>query len=130
MTNLQEYWEGIYAEKAADSLSWFQEHADCSFRLIRETGTGLSSALIDVGGGASMLVDDLLGAGFTDLTVLDLSASAMKASKTRPGKAADNVAWIETDILNVELPKHGVNLWHDRAVFHFLTLQKEREIYV
>lgn len=125
-----EHWEGIYSTKPADSVSWFQQHAGCSLRLIRETGVSSSSAIIDAGGGASTLVDDLLLNGFTSLTVLDLSLSALRLSKSRIGTAAENVQWLAGDIVTIDLPAHAFDLWHDRAVFHFLTTEQDRQAYV
>jgi len=126
----KEHWEHIYATKAPHGVSWFQEHAERSIRLIRETGLLHSASIIDVGGGASTLVDDLIRGGYSNVTVLDLSAAAIAAAKKRLGAQADQVAWVEADVTEVSLPVHGYDLWHDRAVFHFLTSQQERSAYV
>ncbi|MBI4733318.1 MAG: class I SAM-dependent methyltransferase [Rubrobacteridae bacterium] len=126
----KEHWEEIYSTKETNSVSWFQEHAECSFKIIKETGVSSSGAIIDVGGGASKLVDDLLKNGFTNLTVLDLSSTALEASKNRLGDLSKRVNWLEANILEIDLPIHGFDIWHDRAVFHFLTSQQDREIYV
>lgn len=124
------HWNGVYAHKAADSVSWFQPHAEHSLDLIARTGLGRDAAIIDVGGGASTLADDLLAGGHTDLTVLDLSAAALHAAQARLGEAANRVSWIEADITEVELPAQRYDLWHDRAVFHFLTGEAQRAAYV
>ena len=124
------HWEQVYATKAPDSVSWFQEHAEHSLRIIQGTGLDKTAAIIDIGGGASTLVDDLLAEGYTNLTVLDLSAAALAVAKQRLGKSADSVRWIEGDITCVELPFHQFDMWHDRAVFHFLTDPADRHIYV
>lgn len=126
----KQHWENVYATRATDSVSWFQPHAELSLGLIHATGVGKDAAIIDVGGGASTLVDDLLAEGYTDLTVLDLSASALEAARQRLGRKAEQVRWIEADITTVELPARHYDVWHDRAVFHFLTLPAQREAYV
>ena len=126
----KDHWEKVYSTKATDAVSWFQPHADVSLNLINATGIGRHASIIDVGGGASVLVDDLLDHGFTDLTVLDLSAAALAAAQKRLGERASGVNWIEGDITKVGLPKSRYDIWHDRAVFHFLTDAEDRAAYV
>lgn len=126
----RDHWENIYRVKPAESVSWYQIHAEQSLRLIRESGIGRDAAIIDVGGGASTLVDDLLAAGWENLSVLDLSTSALQVARARLGARAATVRWIEADVIRAELPRHGHDLWHDRAVFHFLTTREEREAYI
>lgn len=126
----KDHWETVYSTKASDAVSWFQPHADFSVGLIKATGAGHEASIIDVGGGASTLVDDLLANGYTDLTVLDLSASALAAARNRLGAKAANVRWIEADITKADLPGHQFDIWHDRAVFHFLTTPEDRAAYV
>ena len=126
----KEHWEKVYATKATDAVSWFQEHAELSLDLIKSTGAGKDAGIIDVGGGASRLVDDLVAEGYTDLTVLDLSAAALNAARQRLGAQENKVRWIEADITQVELPRQRYDIWHDRAVFHFLTTPEQREAYV
>lgn len=126
----KQHWEKVYATKATDAVSWFQPHADLSLDLIKSTGAGKDAAIIDVGGGASTLVDDLLAEGYTDLTVLDLSAAALMAARQRLGAKEAQVRWIEADITQVDLPSKHYDIWHDRAVFHFLTAPEQREAYV
>ncbi len=126
----KEHWEKVYTSKATDAVSWFQPHADLSVDLIKGTGAALDAAIIDVGGGASTLVDDLLAAGYTDLTVLDLSAAALAAARRRLGSKASGVRWIEADVTQANLPAHHFDVWHDRAVFHFLTSPEDRAAYV
>ena len=128
--NSKQHWEQVYATKSSDSVSWFQEHADQSLRLIHNTGLGKEAAIIDVGGGASTLVDDLSSEGFSDLTVLDLSGAALTVARQRLGKRADAVHWTEGDITRAEFPVHRFDIWHDRAVFHFLTTPADRQAYV
>lgn len=126
----KKHWENVYSTKAATEVSWFQEHAALSLRLIREAGIASSASIIDVGGGASTLVDDLWANGYQHLTVLDLSGSALAAARIRLGSKAGRVEWVEGDILQADLPNHGYDVWHDRAVFHFLTGEAERHAYV
>jgi len=124
------HWEKVYQTKASETVSWYQEHAEQSLRLIHNTALGKDAAIIDVGGGASTLVDDLAAEGYTDLTVLDLSSAALAVAKQRLGKYADAVHWIEGDITLIELPAHRFDIWHDRAVSHFLTDLADRHAYV
>ena len=124
------HWENVYETKPAHAVSWFQEHPEHSLRLIRETGVSLEASIIDVGGGASTLVDDLLSAGYRSLTVLDLSGTALAAAQRRLGTQARSVQWIEANITEADLPFHAYDVWLDRAVFHFLTSPEERQAYV
>ncbi len=126
----KEHWEKVYSSKAIDAVSWFQPHADYSVGLIKAAGVGCDASIIDVGGGASTLVDDLLANGFTNLTVLDLSAAALAEARKRLGSIASRVRWIEADITRAALPANQYNVWHDRAVFHFLTKPEDRAAYV
>jgi SAM-dependent methyltransferase len=130
MVDREQHWENVYRNKATDEVSWFQQHAGASMRLIRETGVGLDAQIIDVGGGASVLVDNLLDAGYRHLTVLDLSESALAGTRTRLGDRASQVAWIASDITRAALPASTYDVWHDRAVFHFLTDPSDRARYV
>ena len=126
----KDHWEKVYTTKATNAVSWFQPHADTSVGLIKATGAALDASIIDVGGGASTLVDDLLALGYTNLTVLDLSAAALAAARQRLGSKASGVRWIEADITRANLPDREFDIWHDRAVFHFLTSPQERAAYV
>ena len=126
----KEHWERVYSTKAPTAVSWYQEHAALSVRLIEKTGVPKTAAIIDVGGGASTLVDDLLARGYHNVTVLDLSATALQAAKARLGSRADSVTWIEADICRAALPENAYDVWHDRAVFHFLTAPGDRQAYV
>jgi len=126
----KEHWEQVYTTRASDAVSWFQEHAALSLSLIHGTGLGKDTAIIDVGGGASTLVDDLAAEGYSDLTVLDLSAAALAAAKQRLGQHAEAVHWMEGDITQAQLPVNRFDIWHDRAVFHFLTAAADRAAYV
>ena len=130
MTQAKDHWEGVYATKPATEVSWFQEHPDVSLGLIARTGVGGDAAIIDVGGGASVLVDDLLAAEYADITVLDISAAALGLARRRLGPRAGGVRWVEADITEAELPRGRYDIWHDRAVFHFLTDAADRVHYV
>ncbi len=126
----KDHWEQVYTTKPTTGVSWFQAHAEQSLRLIQDTGAPLSAAIIDVGGGASTLVDDLLAGGYCALSVLDISATALKTTQTRLGTAADQVRWLVGDITTLDLPTQAFDVWHDRAVFHFLTSPEQRAAYV
>lgn len=115
------HWEGVYRTKASDSVSWFRPHLDTSLALLGQGGLSQASRVIDVGGGASTLVDDLLALGLRDVTVLDLSSRALAVARERLGTRGEGVQWRVGDILAVALPEAGFDLWHDRAVLHFLT---------
>ncbi|MCG3143877.1 MAG: hypothetical protein HONDAALG_01249 [Gammaproteobacteria bacterium] len=126
----KEHWEQVYVSRAANAVSWYQAHAERSLGLIRATGVSSNASIIDVGGGASTLAEDLLAQGYTDLTVLDISAAAIATAKARLGERALEVRWIEADITTINLPRHCIDVWHDRAVFHFLTVPEDRMTYV
>lgn len=126
----QEHWEKVYTTKSPDNVSWFQEHATRSLETIRSIHAKPDSRIIDVGGGASTLVDDLLADGFEHVSVLDLSASALDVARKRLGLEGNKVSWIAGDIRTVELPAQSFDIWHDRAVFHFLTAPSDRSAYI
>jgi SAM-dependent methyltransferase len=128
--DVQTHWEKIYAEKAPNAVSWYRPHLETSLALIEQTASGRSASVIDVGGGQSTLVDDLLARGYENITVFDISHSAIDANRKRLGKAADRVHWLVADITKVELGSSAYDVWHDRAVFHFLTAADERIAYV
>jgi SAM-dependent methyltransferase len=125
------HWEKIYRTKAPDAVSWYRPHLESSLDLIDRAAGGSSSAsIIDVGGGASTLVDDLLARGYRFLTVLDISPAALAVAKNRLGRAAEKVLWLAANVTEASLAAHEYDVWHDRAVFHFLTAQKDRDAYV
>ncbi len=129
--DLKTHWDALYKTKAPNETSWYQEHPSKSLELIKATGIGQREGmLIDVGGGASTLVDRLLSDGFQRITVLDISPEALQQAKTRLGTRAECVTWIEGDITQVILPYHLYDLWHDRAVFHFLISPDDRQHYL
>src|SRR5712691_8239804 len=115
------HWEKIYATKTPDQVSWYRPHLETSIALIERAVSDRTASIIDVGGGESTLVDDLLAGGFQAVTVLDVSQVAIEATKRRLGKLADRVHWLTADIRQVELRCAAYDVWHDRAVFHFLT---------
>lgn len=127
---MKPHWEQVYAAKAAHSVSWFQERAACSLRLIRTAACERGAAIIDVGGGASTLIDDLLAEDYDRVSVLDISPSALAAAQRRLGERAGRVQWLEADIMRAELPSRHFDVWHDRAVFHFLTTPEARAAYL
>jgi SAM-dependent methyltransferase len=124
------HWEHVYRTKSPTAVSWYQPEARLSLELIQHVAPDLSTPIIDVGGGASTLVDGLLDAGYTDLTVLDLAGSALAAARSRLGARGNKVRWIEANVLTVELTDGRYGVWHDRAVFHFLTHPSDRARYV
>lgn len=124
------HWETIYTTKAPDAVSWYRPHLETSLALIERVSSNRSASIIDVGGGESTLVDDLLARGYEDLTVLDVSPTAIEVTKRRLGQAADRVHWLAADISQVELEPSAYDVWHDRAVFHFLASMDQRVAYV
>ena len=128
--NTQAHWESVYGTKLPTEVSWFRPHLDTSLSLIRRVASDPSAALIDVGGGESTLVDDLLGGGYADVTVLDISRVALEHTERRLGSAGSLVKWLVGDITEIALPRRAYDVWHDRAVFHFLTGTDQRLAYV
>ncbi len=126
----QEHWENAYRGKSETQTSWFRAHLDESLRLIDALALPPDAPLLDAGGGRATLVDDLLMRGFRDITVIDLSGTALAEARHRVGQAGECVHWIVGDVIEAELPEAGYALWHDRAVFHFLTEAMDRERYV
>lgn len=125
----QTHWENVYTTRGEREVSWFQERPALSLELIHAAGTTPHSSVIDVGGGASRLVDALLADGFEAVTVLDISELALAAAKGRLGNKASGATWIIADIATWEPPRQ-YDLWHDRAVLHFLTEEADRAAYV
>ena len=128
--DVKTHWEKVYATKAPDQVSWYRPHLEMSLSLIERAAGGVSASIIDVGGGESTLVDDLLARGYQNITVLDLSQAAIDVTKKRLKEAADRVHWITADVTTVELEPGAYDIWHDRAVFHFLTSMEKRLAYV
>lgn len=124
------HWNKIYSEKAPNAVSWYRAHLETSLGLIERVSPGRSSAIIDVGGGESTLVDDLLAHGYKDVTVLDISQTAIDGNKSRLGELSKQIKWRVADITRVELEASAFDVWHDRAVFHFLSSLHDRAAYV
>lgn len=130
MTDAKTHWNNVYLSKQPSEVSWYQAHLHTSIELIERSGVTQTDHVIDVGGGASTLVDDLLDRGFKNLTVLDISSNAIDVSKTRLGSRGALVHWISDDILSVHLDEAKYRFWHDRAVLHFLTNLEDRRTYI
>lgn len=129
MSNRKSHWEKVYNTKQPHEVSWTQDVPQTTLDFIHSLNLPKSASIIDVGGGDSKLVDHLLHEGFTDLTVLDVSETAIERAKSRLGAIAGKVNWIVSDILNFQ-PKRHYELWHDRATFHFLNSQPEVDTYL
>ncbi len=127
--NRKQHWNQIYQSKKPEDVSWYQHRPEFSLSLISSSSLSKDIKIIDVGGGASTLVDCLFDAGYTHLAVLDISGIALAHSRTRLGVKAASVEWFESDVTSFK-PPHHFDLWHDRAVFHFLTDANDRRRYV
>ena len=127
--NRRSHWEHVYEGRSPTEVSWYQQKPEASLRLVRATGVDRLAPIIDVGGGASTLVDFLLADGYTDITVLDVSGKALARSQARLGKRQADVQWVESDVTTFAAARQYA-LWHDRAVFHFLTDSAERARYL
>jgi len=132
--SLAEHWDGVYRTKAPEAMSWSAPHLETSLEWIEQAAPDRAAAILDVGGGVATLAGDLLAQGYENLTVLDLAPAAIERARAslrdRVGAAADRVRWIVGDVTSVELPAAAFDVWHDRAVFHFLTQADERAAYV
>jgi SAM-dependent methyltransferase len=126
----RQHWDTVYETKPADAVSWYAPHLRESLRYVEQAASSKDAAIIDVGGSESTLVDDLLQADFRNITVLDISARAIKVTRHRLGPLAERVHWLAADILELQLPPKAYDIWHDRAVFHFLTSDDQRRRYV
>jgi len=126
----REHWDRVYEGRAPDEVSWYRPHLERSLELIERARLPPNAAIIDVGGGVSTLVDDLLDRGYMRITVLDLSSKAIASAQERLGPRAPAVTWLEGDITRLELPEQQFDFWHDRAVFHFLRADDMRRRYV
>jgi ubiquinone/menaquinone biosynthesis C-methylase UbiE len=130
ISDTKSHWEKVYQTKAPDQVSWYRQHLEMSLSLIERAAPDVSTSIIDVGGGNSTLVDDLFARGYQNITVLDISQSAIDATKKRLKEVADRVHWITADVTTVDLAPAVYDAWHDRAFFHFLTNQEQRDAYV
>src|ERR1700682_6126178 len=124
------HWDKVYSTRSPEGVSWYRPHLETSLALIERAADGYSASIIDVGGGPSTLVDDLLGHGYENVTVLDISQTALDLAKNRLGPAAGRVHWLAADVAHASLPSQAYDVWHDRAVFHFLTARADRASYV
>lgn len=124
------HWEQVYETRDTEAVGWYESEALVSRALIREVAPNVDAAIVDIGGGASVLVDELLAEGYRHLTVLDLSEAALAKARERIGERAVAVTWQAADVLEYAFPEDGFDIWHDRAVFHFLTGTDQRAAYV
>lgn len=127
--NHQEHWEKVYNSKKLSEVSWYQPTPSVSLDFFKELALPATASIIDIGGGDSLLVDHLLEKGFSDITVLDISAAAINRAKKRLGEKANTVKWIVTDIVDF-IPERTYDCWHDRAAFHFLTTPEQINSYL
>jgi SAM-dependent methyltransferase len=125
----QSHWQRVYTDKRSTDVSWYQAVPEKSLELIHASGVGRDEPVLDAGGGDSTLVDHLLASAYSDISILDISGKALQRSRLRLGKAAESVVWIESDV-TAFCPSRHYSLWHDRAVFHFLTDPSERAAYI
>lgn len=124
------HWERTYSTKAPNQVSWYSPHLETSLALIHRAARANSASIIDVGGGESTLVDDLLARGYLNITILDISQTAIDVTRKRLKELDERVQWLAGDVTKLELPRGAYYIWHDRAVFHFLTRTDERLAYV
>ena len=125
-----QHWQTVYETTAPDKVSWFQREPRLSHALITRVAPSLDARIIDVGGGASTLVDALVAGGYTNVTVLDLASAALDQARQRLGPNASRVSWVVSDVLDATFPPASIDVWHDRAVFHFLTRAEDRARYI
>jgi SAM-dependent methyltransferase len=129
MISAVQHWDRVYGSRAIDQVSWFQAEPTMSLELIAAADPGPDAAIVDVGAGASRLVDELLARGYRNLTVLDVSEAALEVARGRLGPRAGEVEWITADLLAWR-PSRSYDVWHDRALFHFLVTAEQRESYL
>jgi 2-polyprenyl-3-methyl-5-hydroxy-6-metoxy-1,4-benzoquinol methylase len=125
-----QHWESVYTTKSSKEVSWYRPHLETSLALINRLTPDRASAILDVGAGESTLIDDLLQRGYTNLTALDVSETALRGAQERLGQAAAQVNWLAADVCEAGLSLNHYDIWHDRAVFHFLTQPEQRLAYV
>lgn len=129
-TMSKSHWERVYGTKAPDAVSWYAPHLNESLRFIQRTGVDSGASIIDVGGGEATLVDDLLEAGYRNVAVLDISEKALDVCRNRLAERASKARWLAADVLTHDFASTSIDVWHDRAVFHFLTEAEQRQQYV
>ena len=127
--SLRDHWQGVYEQKAEEEVSWFQARPDISLALIMRTGAGRDARIVDLGGGASRLVDALLDSGVSRMTVVDIAAAALERARNRLGPRASAVTWVTSDVAHWK-PDSTFDVWHDRAVFHFMVRDEDRKAYL
>jgi len=127
--NQKDHWQQVYSTRQTTNLGWYKSHLATSLSWIKALNLAPEDPLIDVGGGASTLVDDLLEMGYRSITVLDISDNATSVARQRLAEKAELVTWLAGDITSIDLPTHCYKLWHDRAVFHFLTEPQQQSMY-
>jgi SAM-dependent methyltransferase len=127
-SSAESHWSRVYAEADADLVSWYEERPDASLRLIEAARASTDSSIIDVGGGVSLLAGHLLDRGYDDVTVLDVASQAIELARERLAERARRVAWLTADVTRFDPPRRW-DLWHDRAVFHFLVEPEARDAY-
>lgn len=127
--NQKDHWERVYSGTATERLGWYRPHLQTSLALIKGLALPATAPIIDIGAGASTLVDDLLDAGYRSITALDISEQALSVVRARLGRNAERVTWLTGNITSIDLPARRYELWHDRAVFHFLTEPGEQQEY-
>jgi ubiquinone/menaquinone biosynthesis C-methylase UbiE len=130
MIEAKKHWESVYESKGATDVSWFQSHSTHSLSLIRRFAKRTEARIVDVGSGSSVLIDELLESGYTGILALDLAEKALDLTRRRLGDRAAQVQWVVADVTVVALPVASVSIWHDRAVFHFMTAIDARDRYV
>lgn len=128
--DLQRHWQTVYETRAVDSVSWYRPHLETSLRLLELAAPDRAAAVIDAGAGSSTLVDDLLTHGYRNLTLLDLSRAALEQTQARLGENSKTLIWVAEDLLTTTFPEKAYDVWHDRAVFHFLTAEEQRVAYL
>lgn len=128
--NAHQHWETVYHTKNSAQVSWYAPHLETSLQLIKHLAPNTQASILDVGSGASTLPDDLLAAGYTNLSMLDISEHALVIAQTRLAEHAAQVQWLVANVLEIPFASQTYDLWHDRAVFHFLTEKQQRERYV
>ncbi len=124
------HWEKVYTTNEPEAVSWYRAHLETSLALIERAAHSRSASIIDIGAGESTLVDDLLASGYENITVLDVSQAALDVTKKRLGLLAEQVKWVVADVTQMQLESFAYDVWHDRAVFHFLTSVEQRAAYV
>jgi SAM-dependent methyltransferase len=126
---LRDHWETVYQQKREDEVSWYQVRPATSLELLARTGVGRDARIVDLGGGASCLVDALLDSGFQHVTVVDIAAAALERARRRLGARASSVTWVPSDVA-AWTPDTAFDVWHDRAVFHFMVRPGDRNAYI